>query len=46
MPPISVWGPPTWTFLHVLAEKINDADFAILHLQLFGFIKQITEGEV
>jgi len=41
MPPISVWGPPTWTFLHVLAEKISEADFAKLHVQLFGFIKQI-----
>jgi len=42
MPAISVWGPPTWTMLHVLAEKINDADFVKLHLQLFGLIKRIA----
>jgi len=41
MPAISVWGPPTWTMLHVLAEKLNEADYLRLHSQLFGMIKRI-----
>ena len=24
------WGKPTWTFLHILPEKINDANFEIV----------------
>jgi hypothetical protein len=41
MPAISVWGPPTWTMLHILAEKINEADYPRLSAQLFGLIKRI-----
>ena len=35
------WGPPVWTLLHTLAEKINPDKFAELGPQLFVFIKRI-----
>ena len=41
MPAISVWGPPTWTMLHILAEKLNENDYPRLSAQLFGLIKRI-----
>lgn len=41
MPPLSIWGPPTWTLLHTLAEKINENDFNRIIPQLFGLIKRI-----
>jgi len=41
MPGISVWGPPTWTMLHILAEKINESDYSRLSAQLFGMVKRI-----
>ena len=37
----NVWGPPTWIFLHVLAEKIKDEEFANVSSQLILFITQI-----
>ena len=41
MPGISVWGPPTWTMLHILAEKIKESDYPRLSAQLFGMVKRI-----
>ena len=41
MPGISVWGPPTWTMLHILAEKVNETDYPRLSAQLFGMVKRI-----
>ena len=41
MPPPEVWGPPTWTLFHVLAEKINEQHFNRLLPQLFNQIKRI-----
>jgi hypothetical protein len=41
MPPPHIWGPPTWTFIHTLVEKINEDDFNKLFPQLFNKIKQI-----
>jgi len=41
MPGISVWGPPTWTMLHILAEKVSETDYPRLSAQLFGMIKRI-----
>jgi hypothetical protein len=41
MPPPEVWGPPTWTLLHVLAEKINEEHFHALFPSLFNHIKRI-----
>ena len=43
MPPPEIWGPPTWTFFHVLAERINEDTFNIIFPQLFGFIKKICQ---
>ena len=36
-----IWGPPIWTLFHILAEKINEADYNKLLPQLLGFIKRI-----
>jgi hypothetical protein len=41
MPTPSVWGPPTWTLLHTLAEKIHEDDFNKLMPQMIGLIKRI-----
>ena len=41
MPAPSIWGPPTWTLLHTMAEKINEDDFNKLLPQMFGLIKRI-----
>jgi hypothetical protein len=41
MPPPEVWGPPIWTFFHVLAEKIRDCEFPRIYTQLFGLIQRI-----
>lgn len=35
------WGPPIWTFFHVLAEKINEEQFLSVFPTLFGFIRRI-----
>jgi len=41
MPAPEIWGPPTWTLLHTLAEKIHDDDFNKLMPQMIGLIKRI-----
>lgn len=41
MPPKHIWGPPTWTFLHTIVEKIHDADFPRLASQLYYYIRKI-----
>jgi hypothetical protein len=41
MPAPEIWGPPTWTLLHTLAEKIHEDDFNKLIPQMFGLIKRI-----
>lgn len=41
MPAPSVWGPPTWTLLHTMAEKIHEEDFNKLMPQMFILIKRI-----
>ena len=41
MPPPEIWGPATWTFFHVLAEKVNEDTFNTIFPQLFDFIKKI-----
>lgn len=35
------WGPPTWTFLHTMAEKIREDAFAELGGQLITMCVQI-----
>ena len=34
------WGPPTWIFLHTLAEKVKESSFPLINHQL---IKKIIE---
>ena len=41
MPAPEIWGPPTWTLLHTLADKIHDDDFNKLMPQMIGLIKRI-----
>jgi hypothetical protein len=36
-----IWGPPIWTLFHTLVEKINETDYSIIGLELFGYIKKI-----
>ena len=37
----SQWGPPTWMFLHTLAEKIKEESYPIIGKQLIINIMQI-----
>jgi hypothetical protein len=37
----SNWGPPTWIFMHTLAEKIKEDQFAIIGPQIIANIMQI-----
>ena len=37
----SHWGPPTWIFMHTLAEKIKEDQFDIIGLQMISHIRQI-----
>jgi hypothetical protein len=41
MSPPEVWGPPVWTFFHVLAEKVNENAYPIIKNQLFIIIQKI-----
>jgi hypothetical protein len=41
MSPPEVWGPPIWTFLHALAEKVNEEHFHKIKSSLFFIIKRI-----
>jgi len=35
------WGPPTWIFMHTLAEKVKEDHFHIIGPQIIGNIMQI-----
>jgi hypothetical protein len=37
----SQWGPPTWLFLHTLAEKVKEESFPIIGRQIIVNIIQI-----
>jgi hypothetical protein len=37
----STWGPPTWIFIHTLAEKIKDESFPIVGQHVISSIIQI-----
>ena len=41
MPPPEIWGPPTWTLLHTIVEKIHEDEFNKLMPQMVGLIKRI-----
>ena len=36
----SQWGPPTWMFIHTLAEKVKEDSFAIIGNQIIVNIIQ------
>lgn len=36
------WGPPTWIFMHTLAEKIKEESFPIIGKQMISNIISIT----
>ena len=38
------WGPPIWTFFHVLTFKIKDERFNDLFPTLFGYVKRICRN--
>ena len=38
------WGRPTWTFLHILPEKINDANFGIIKDSIIRLIVTICNN--
>ena len=40
MSPPSVWGPPIWSFFHILAENIHEEDYNRLIPQLFTLIRR------
>lgn len=41
MSPPEIWGPPIWTFFHVMAEKIIDEKFNEVSPQIFMWMKRI-----
>lgn len=38
----SDWGPPTWVFMHTLAEKVKEESFPIIGPQLIAVLTQIS----
>ena len=40
----STWGPPTWLFMHTLAEKIKDTSFLTVGPQLINVLIQICNN--
>jgi len=40
----STWGPPTWLFIHTLAEKIKDTSFPVIGPQLILILIQICNN--
>lgn len=44
MPPPEVWGPPTWRFLHCLAEQIQEDQFNAIGPQLYSIILSICKN--
>ena len=41
MAPTSVWGPPIWTFFHVLTCKIKEEKFNETFPMLYSYIRRI-----
>lgn len=42
MSPPEIWGPPIWTFLHTMAEKIHEDRYNVIGHQLLAHIKRIV----
>jgi hypothetical protein len=40
----STWGPPTWLFMHTLAEKIKESSFPVIGPQLILVLIQICNN--
>lgn len=40
----SDWGPPTWIFIHTLAEKVKESSFPLISQQLIKMIIQICNN--
>jgi hypothetical protein len=40
----STWGPPTWMFMHTLAEKIKESSFPLIGPQLILILMQICNN--
>ena len=40
----STWGPPTWLFMHTLAEKIKESSFPLIGPQLILILIQICNN--
>jgi hypothetical protein len=40
----SDWGPPTWIFLHTIAEKVKEESFPLISQQLIRMIIQICNN--
>jgi hypothetical protein len=44
MPAPEVWGPPTWTLFHVMAEKVNEKAYPLLRDKMLTMIKMICKN--
>ena len=44
MPAPEVWGPPTWTLFHVMAEKVNEKAYPLLCDKMLTMIKLICKN--
>lgn len=44
MPTPEVWGPPTWTLFHVMAEKVNEKAYPLLCDKMLLMIKMICKN--
>lgn len=40
----STWGPPTWVFIHTLAEKIKESSFPLIGPHLIFILIQICNN--
>jgi hypothetical protein len=40
----SDWGPPTWIFLHTIAEKVKETSFPLISQQLIQMIVEICNN--
>ena len=41
MPSPEIWGPPVWTFIHTIAEKIKEEHYSKVSPILFSFLRRI-----
>jgi hypothetical protein len=41
MPSPEIWGPPIWTFIHTIVEKVKEEHYSTLSFRLFSFLRRI-----